>query len=637
MPASAFRRYRFEDYVLDTRTRELRGAGGEAVTLTAKAFDTLDFLVANRDRVVGKDELMAAVWAGRVVEENNLTQAIAALRRAFGTDGSDHRYIVTIPGRGYRFVADAGDIGADEAATPAPAAPTIPAPPVAASPRDADIASQRRVAGLGALLFSLALFAIAAWHLRDTAPPRAPVPVVTLAVMPFRSITAAPRDELLELGLADTLVTRLSRSPALRVRSLASSQRLAARETDALAAGRELGAAYVVEGSAQRIGEQMRVNARLLSVAQGRALWSGTFDAGADRVFTLQDDIADAVASALEVQPPVAPEREASPCDGDDSQAYRGLIGAQYKLQRRAIDTIAAFQDVIRRDPVCARGYAGLATAYMFMAHYDRSPDEVFPLAAAASAQALRIDPDSAAAHVARGRYLQLHEWKWREAEAELRRAIEINPSLAEAHFSLAHLLVDTGRFNEGLAQARQARELDPLSPLINALEAGFLSAAGMPEEAQVRVEHALELEPDFWIALLIRGGLALDRGDTASALADLQRAAERSHRNSQVLAVLAIAHVAAGDRARAEAILGELDARARTEYIPATSLAAVHTALGQTGAALDQLERAQQAHDIRMAFLGVDARWNSLRREPRFRAIAAHMGLSADTAYGRF
>jgi serine/threonine-protein kinase len=150
-------------------------------------------------------------------------------------------------------------------------------------------------------------------------------------------------------------------------------------------------------------------------------------------------------------------------------------------------------------------------------------------------------------------------------------------------------------------------------------------------------VQRALELEPDFWIALLVRGGLALDRGAVAAALADLERSAARSGRASQVLAVLASARVAAGERAQAQAILRELQARDAAGYVPATSLAAVHNALGDTDVALDLLERAYREHDIRMAFLKVDARWNNLRSQPRFRALARRMGLDADHATGRF
>jgi TolB-like protein/DNA-binding winged helix-turn-helix (wHTH) protein/Tfp pilus assembly protein PilF len=638
------RAYCFESFRLDPRSRELHGPDGALVPLTAKAFDTLLYLVEQRHRLVGKDELLAAVWPGRVVEENNLSQAISALRRALGTDAREHRFLVTVPGRGYRFVAEVRDGPVPDAEPNLRAIPDSPGT-VAAADRAAPRApGAGHAAWLGALLFLGALAGVVAWRwIAPDTPPSTPAAVaapVALAVLPFRPLSPDADDPLLALGLADTLVTRLGRSPGLRVRALASARRLegaGAAASDATAAARALGADYVVEGSTQRQGERLRVNARLLAADDGRVLWAETFDTGDERVFTLQDRIGDAVIAALALRPLPVPARPPSPCDGDDAGAYRALLRAHYLQHRRDPGTIPAYHDAIRHDPTCSRAYAGMAIAYMFMAHNDAAPREVFPLARAAIDRALQLDPDAPEALVAHGRYLQLHAWDWPASEAALRRAIARAPSLAEAHFALAHLLVTTGRFEEGLREAAQARELDPLSPFINALEGGFLSAAGRPAEAQVRLRHALELEPDFWIALLVRGGLALDQGEPAAAIADLQRASERTGGASQVLAVLAAAHIAAGERAAAAAVLEDLQDRASQAYVPPISLAAVHLALGDRAGALDLLERARDERDIRIAFLQVDARWNGVRDEPRFQALARSLGLHGGAASGRF
>ncbi|GAA4854768.1 winged helix-turn-helix domain-containing tetratricopeptide repeat protein [Luteimonas vadosa] len=634
--------YRFPPFRLDLRRRELSRGPGDVVPLTAKAFDTLATLVRHRDRVVSKNELIEAVWPGRIVEENNLSQAISTLRRALGTDASDHRYIVTVPGRGYRFVADAVE-GDESPAAPVPAESPSRLPAISTERRSAE---RRRamqgprlaVAGVGVLLLLMA--GLVAWRVNGPGPaaeaPAARGPA-TLAVLPFRSLSAGPRDELLELGLAETLVTRLGRLPALRVRSLSSARQLVVGRDDPVAVGRELAAAYVVDGSTQRVDDHVRVNVKLLSVPDGRTLLARTFDARIDEVFRLQDEISDAVGTSLAIEPRPDASRTAAPCEGHDASAFRTLLRAHYMLHRRAPETIAKFREAIAEDPTCSRAYAGLATAYLFMSHNDAPPDDVFPLARGAALQALKIDPDSAEAHLAHGRYLQLHDWNWRGAEAAMRRAIELNPSLADAHGGLAHLLVTTGRFEEGLSEVRQARDLDPLSPFINALGGGFHSAAGQPDEAEAWVARALELEPDFWIALLVRGGLALDRGDAEAAVADLRRAADRSRRASQVLAVLAMAEVAAGNRPGAEELLRELRRRESAGYLPPTSLAAAHLALGDTAAALDALERGKAVHDVRIGFIKVDARWNPLRNEPRFRALMQALGLREAPAHGRY
>ena len=619
MSDTSQRYHRFGDYCLDTQARELRAGDGALVPLTAKAFDTLCCLIDNRQRVVGKDELLATVWAGRVVEENNLTQAISALRRALG---SEHRYIVTVPGRGYRFVADVED------AADAPARDTATPVPV---PHRFD---RRRAIALGALLFMLALFAVSAWRMREPAMPPVPPSQQTLAVLPFRSLSPGPRDELLELGLAETLIARISASTQLRVRSLASSQRFAGSQQDPIDAGRQLGAAYVLEGTTQRDGEQVRVNARLLDVKDGRAIWSGSFDERIDRAFTLQDGIAAAVASALAFEMSELPTAGRSPCDGANAEAYRAYLTGHYQLNRpsaaRMRQALTAFRRAVDLDPTCARAYAGMAYAYRALVMTgDQDPKKYFPLAKAAVKQALAIEPDMAEAYASQGFIRFWHDWDWVGAEASFKRALELNPSLAEAHMGYAHLLSNLGRKDEAVLHAREAVTLDPLSPLINTLASNFIVIAGDTGAARQGWEKALELEPDFWTALLSRSGTLMARGDYAGAIADLRRASELSGGNSQALAALGMAHVSAGDYYAAEQILHDLEKRDRAGYVPATSMAALRNALGDSEGALDLLERAYEERDIRMAFLKVDARWNNMRTLPRFQALAQRMKLA--------
>lgn len=581
------RQYEFSGYRLDAVSRELFGPDGAQVPVASRALDVLAYLIQQRNRVVDKDDLLAAVWAGRVVEENNLTQAISALRKAFGVRPPEHRFIVTISGRGYRFVAKVSEV--DDA--------------------------------------------VEAAHLAQ--------PQTALAVLPFRSLSPQPHDELLELGLAETLITQLSRVPQLRVRALGSSMRLArgiAHDPDA--AGRQLGAAYVIDGSAQQVGGHVRVNVRLLSIANGATVWADTMDTSVENVFTLQDRISDAVIAALSLPREGMPGRSCSPCEGSNPQAYRAWLQGYHLLQRPDEENLkkalTAFRRAIDLDTACTRAYAGIALAYRGLVHIDQEPDEMFGLAKAAVARALEIHPDSPEALTAQGRNRHLYDWDWVGAEASLKRAIELNPSLMEAHYAYGHLLVDLGRFDEGLEQARQARELDPLSPMANAIYAGLLTAAGQTMAARKQLQRALDLKPEFWVALQVRGGIALDDGDTRAAIADLDLAVERSQRASQILAVQAIVHAAAGNRALPQSILRELEGRRAAGYVPATSFAAVHAALGDMDAALDELERAFRERDIRMAFLKVDARWNVLRSQPRFRTLAQRMGLVADRGYSR-
>jgi TolB-like protein/DNA-binding winged helix-turn-helix (wHTH) protein/Tfp pilus assembly protein PilF len=631
--------YRFAGFRLDTRNRELREGDGPPIALTAKAFDTLCVLVENRHRVLSKDELLAAVWPGRVVEENNLSQAISAVRRALGTDAGDHRYLITVPGRGYRFVADVQE-GDHE---PVPVARATVAPTDASAPTPQGIGSgQRRAIALGALLFVGALFAVAAWRIRET-PATFPAPLAlphqtALAVLPFRSLSSGPRDEGLELGLADTLITRLSRSSALQVRAFASSQRMAGKALDAKAAGRELDAAYVVEGTTQRSGDQVRINARLVSVAEGRTVWAETFDAPIDRVFTLQDRMGDSMTSALKLTPVVVPAGAQSPCEGEDAVAYRAYLRGHYQLHRpdaaRLADALAAFRQAIDRDPACVRAWAGTAYAYRALVMTaDRDPREMFPLAKAAVARALAIDPDSAEAHTQKGFIEFWYDWDWPRAEATLRHAVALNPNLAEARIALAHLLANIGRPDEALPHARRAIALDPLSPLVNSLAGSFIGMAGHKAEARRRIDKTLELEPDSWVAMRIRSGQWMARGDHARAISELERAAVISQNSSQILNSLGHAYVEAGDRPAAQRVLAELERRRRESYVPATSVAMVVHALGDTPRTLDLLEQGYRERDVRMSFLLLDWRSSLLRNEPRYQALLQRMHLPSPAA----
>lgn len=597
----------FDGFRLDVRTRRLFGADGEPLALGGKAFDVLLYLVEHADRVVGKDELLAEVWAGRVVEENTLTQAVSALRHALGTGAGDHRYVLTVPGRGYRFVAAVRTVAAvpDE-----PARRRWPA----------------RLALAGVLSLLLATVAM-----RWQAAPA----TLELAVLPFPALASGEHDELLALGLAETLITRLSRAEGLRVRPLDASRRVAA--SDPADAGRRLGVAYVVAGSTQQLEGLVRVNARLLAVRDGRTLWAGTFDAPRERVFGLQDTLASEIGVALALKAGVAPARYRSGCDGEDDEAYRSYLAGRYVMGRlsaaRLPDAFAALQRAVALDPDCARAHAALAMLHVAATLVaDADPREAVPAARAALARALALDPASADARIAKGHLAAWADWDWQRAADDYRQAVALNPGSADALMAYAGALASTGRREESAAYMRRASALDPLSPRINTMQAAYLSdvdaAAGSGLLAGV-----LALEPDYWTALLERGGRAWRQGDRDAAVADLERAAERSGRNSLVMALLARALVDSGDRTRAEALLRELQARRRERYVPASSIARIHNALGDTDSALDELERAWRERDVRMSYVVEAGQLANLHGHPRFRALVRRIATGSGQA----
>jgi tetratricopeptide (TPR) repeat protein len=277
-----------------------------------------------------------------------------------------------------------------------------------------------------------------------------------------------------------------------------------------------------------------------------------------------------------------------------------------------------------------SHAWAGQAFAWRTLAIVaDVNPRDAFPLARAAVDRALEIEPDLAEAHSSRGFIHFWYDWDWTAAETAFEFAIARDPNLAEARLGYAHLLNNLRRFDEAIYQVRRARELDPLSPIIAALEAGFLQWAGRSDEAAARVEHALALAPDFWIALVMRGTITLESGAAARAIVDLERAAKRSDGSTQALSLLGIAYAADGRRADAEALLTQLEARARYGYIPGTAIATVRNALGDTQGALDALDQALAQRDLRLAFIEVDRRWDNLRSLPGFEQLVRTLGLA--------
>lgn len=612
--SSDTRQLRFHGYRLDPVRRVLTTPDGTDAALAGRAFDVLALLIRERPRVIGKDELLAAVWPGRVVEENNLTQAISVLRRALGTGGGDHQFILTVPGRGYSFVAE---VTYDDESDLPPALEDTGRPP----------RSPRRWR-LPLAIATLLLLALAGVLLLGPGAGRAGPPApASLAVLPFRAIDNETADPMLEMGMAETLITRLSRATRLRVLALGTTQALG--QADPLKSGIALGVDFVVDGHVQRSGHMVRVTARLLAVPDGRAVWAETMDAAPERVFEMQDSLASHLAAALAQRYALA--GYSSPCDGADAAAHRAYVRGRYLLNRpnpRTLDTaLASFEQAIARDPGCARAWAGVAATRRTMVMVaDRDPEVEFPRSDAAIDRALAIDPSCAEAYAARGFNQFWYHWDWAASEASLRRAIALDPNLVEAHFALAHLLNNLGRHDEALLEARRASALDPLSPLVNTLVVWFVGMADHADEARARLAKVVELEPDFWIALSSEAAQRMQAGDKDGALRLMQRAVEVTGGNSRSLLYLGTLHAASGDTAGARAIMATLEARARHGYVLPSTLASMHMMLGEKAQALDLLEEGYRHHDLGLAFLS--SWFAGLAGEPRYRALLARMHL---------
>jgi len=633
------RRYAFGEFLIDARTRELYRRDGTPVALTPKVFDTLLYFVQNAGLGLGKDQLMSAIWPGRIVEENNLNQTISTLRRALGASAGDHRYIVTESGRGYRFVADVHPLAESVAATQAS--------PVAAATQDlrddakldvpAEAAGANRSMGRTMLLarpfiwtgIAVLVFALAAWWLWQARKPVAmQTRPTTIAVLPFKPLRAEDRDEVLELGMADTLIAKLSSSRHLVVRSLNSVRRFNGLDQDPVTAARELDVGAVLEGQIQKNAGHVRLTARLLSVPSGAALWAGTFDEKFVDVFAVQDTIAEKVAGALALELDRGEQRAMSVHHTRNTDAYELYLNGRYRIGKATPNEVHAGIDFFRKaidlDPTYALAYAALAESYRRLPIIgDVDPNEAFPLAKAAAAKALEIDDMLGDAHSVLGWVALWYDWDWANAEKEFRRAIDLNPNVTEAHLGYGGLLSNTGRHTEALEQARRGRELDPLSPVVNTVAANYFAAAGQAAEARRLLDKALVVEPNFWIAHLTLGWLDLAADRTGDAIVEFTKARDASGGSLQAVSMLGYALARSGKTEEARAIVDDLQSRTQKQYVPATTIATVYAGLGETDHAIEWLQRAYDERDVRMSFLKVDHRWDALRGDPRFIAIA--------------
>jgi serine/threonine-protein kinase len=570
----------------------------------------LQALARRPGELVSRNELLSAIWPGGTTYDEALTQSVYQLRQQLIRAGGDEcrNLITTVPKRGY--LLNGAVQGVD------PQAAEIP--PSAARGR-----KRRAIVGmLGGLLILSAAWATFE-RLGETATVPAGAELRTVAVLPFLPLVEASRDPVLELGMADTLIARLSAIRQIIVRPISSVRRYAEMDRDTLRAGRELGADAVVEGSIQRSGRDLRVTVRLIRVGDGAALWADTFDENSSSIFAVQDAICERIAAALAEEFGQQVQAKPARLGTFDTQAYEYYLQGRYHLIRLTRPDIRAsidyFRQAVSRDPDYAQAWLGLASAQFRMPLAGEAPpDEFYPNAKAAARRALEIDQNSAEGHAMLGWIAFWFDWDWAASEAHFRRAIELDPNGTEGHLGYAHLLSNTGRHEQALAEVRRARELSPYFLAAAALEGDFLLKAQRPDDAIESLEEARQQNESFWLTRknLAEAYLAVGRNEDALAEAQVARRASGGHSWTTAVEVASLAQL--GRVAEAEALISELLQHSAERYVSPYALALAYRGAGDLDAAVDWLERAYAGHDPGMAFLGVGG-WNSVRDRPEY------------------
>jgi len=648
MDNSAPTAFVFEGFRLDLARRRLSDPQGRTLPLSARAYDVLAYLVEHRARMVGKDELLKAVWSRVVVEENNLNQAIYNIRKVLGDSREAPRFIVTIAGRGYQFIAetaaDAGETPALKAPpqepVPATTPPTPEPPQVMAVERPATPGPQpsspvshalprrsRRwvlVAGGAALAAATG----AALWLRNSRQPHG-LPA-TMAVLPFKPLLEPDANAAIELGITETMINRLSELPGIIVSPLSSVRRFAGAGVDPLEAGRTLRVAAVLDGHVQVDKDRLRLTARLLDVRDGRSLWSGQFNEPLGDFFAVQESLANHVVRALSIELSDEQRDRLARHDTVDPEAWRLYLNGRYHWNRKSEDgflrAIEDFEKAAARDSSFALPYVGLADAMAVLAVFNmRPPAAAFPRARSAARRAIELDDRLAEAHASLGHVATQFDRDWREGERLYRFALELRPSYAQAVMWLANSHLMQGRIPAALSEARQAQLLEPMSLSFAANVGMVLSYAGRLDTAHQQLAGLVEAAPE---AALPRHHLArvhIFRNEPGPALRLLEGFSAKAPGS---LSNLGRAYALAGrtDAARAEiARLAELGAQG---FGVGYDVALIHAALGVREPALAALEAALEDHSQMIGFLNVDPGLDGLRDEPRFRAVVQRLGL---------
>lgn len=612
--------YEFGPFRLDAADRLLL-RGGEPIALTPKAFDLLLVLVEHNGHLVLKDELLHRVWSGSFVEEAVLSVNVSLLRKMLGDGQNGDRYIKTVPKQGYRFIAPVRELPVErEGGGDAPAT-------------GLEGQRQRHAAMLIAAAIVVAGLALAAYWVgngrdRQDQPPAR----IMLAVLPFDNLSGDPEQEYLSDGLTEEMIAQLAHLNPEGLGVIARTSAMQYKHTRKSAAqiGRELRVDYLLEGSVRRAGERVRINAQLVRVRDETPRWAKDYEEDVRDILALQGDVAREIAGEIRLKLTArSQKRFAHPVVPKAHELY---LKGRYFWNKRTEDGFRRaaeyFQQAIAHDPAYALPYAGLADTYVLLGYYSIvSPREAYPEAERAALRAIEMDETLGEAHSSLAGVFMDYRWTWPEVEREYRRALELNPGYAIAHQWYGNYLSAMGRSKEAIQETLRARELDPLSLIININVAWAYHLARQHDKALDEARNTLEMDPDFYWTHLLLGRAFEAKGMHKEAIAAFEKAGTFSRGNSMVLSELGHAYAAAGRRNDAQKILRQLSEVRAGEYGSPYDIALIYVGLGQNDVALRWLDKSFQERARALGFAKVEPRLDPLRSDPRFADLLRRMG----------
>jgi TolB-like protein len=548
-------RLKFGDYELDAASYELSRRGRQ-IKLERIPMELLLLLLERRGQLVTRDEIVEKLWGRDVFldVDNSINTAVRKLRGILRDNPRRPTFLLTVTGKGYRFVA------------PVTAVPAQPA------------ATERRA---------------------------------MLAVLPFENMTSNPEQEYFSDGLTEETISRLGQINPEQLGVIARTSSMAYKRTSKSITeiGRDLGVDYILESSVRREGQQIRITSQLIRVNDQTHLWASTYDRDAGSFLGVQSELGSAIADQVKVR--LVPHATVAVARG-----------------------IEYFQQAVAKDPTYALAYAGLADCYMMLPIACDAPAlDILPKAMAAANRAVELDGRLAEAHSAVGSIKLWMEWDWPGAETAFQRAIELNSNYVTSHRYYGHLLSNLGRHAESAEEMRRAREVDPLSPIMHALSGRLMYQARQYDSALVHLKNALAINVDLWVVHTFLGGVyeRLRRFDQARA--EYQKAFELSGGNTETIAFRGHVLAQLGQRAEAQEAIRILTELSKHRYVPPYNIAMVYAGLGEVDAALCSLEKAFETRDVRLTFLAVEPKWDTMRSEPRFQALLKRLVLPRDAS----
>jgi TolB-like protein/DNA-binding winged helix-turn-helix (wHTH) protein/Tfp pilus assembly protein PilF len=626
--------FHFADFTLDQSRYRLQ-RGERILRLEKRPMELLILLVERRGELVSREEIAERLWGKDVFldVDRSINTAISKVRVALRDDPDKPRFVETVVGKGYRFAAPVicgnGDSNLQV---------ELLAPPVQVSSGPAVLVIHKKassthlrvlLAGVAVLaLFTVALVLSRGGGAKGTGQPA----IKSLAVLPLKNLSGDPTQEYFADGMTEALIGRLSMIRGLRVISRTSVMHFKDTQLSVPEIAKTLHVDAIVEGSVIREGSRIRVHAQLIRAATDEHFWSEAYDRELRDVLALQSDVAQSIARKVEATVTGEEHEKLTAVRAVSPEVYESYLKGRFGKSNSRADieeSIAYFEDATRKDATFAPAYVGMADAYDMLAtvFIGVPPGEVRPKVINAARKALELDPGLAEAHVLLAD-VQQQQWQWTDSEAEYRRALELNPNDAAAHRGLASWLLFQGRTEEALAWSRRARELDPFGDSSTGL-GWILLCARRYDEAIHELRSALAVRPDDAKALWVLGFVLIANHQPEEAIPVLEKAVSITARSPGTIGVLVRAYADAGRRTDALRLLAELKSRKQARYVPAAAFVNAYLGLGDYDQAFAWLERAYQEQSNILLFLKVHPFFDPIRDDPRFADLVRRVGLA--------